>query len=445
MNVWTVGLSHRTAPVEVREKLALDAHALSHVCQRIREVPGITEGMLLSTCNRVEAMALVDEGVRGDRALIDFLRATSGGAVPPDEKYFYSLHGRESIRHLFRVAASLDSMVVGEPQILGQLKGAYATAREAGALRGALNLVVTRAFSVAKRVRSETGIGESAVSVSFAAVELARRIFGSLKGKRVLIIGAGKMSELAARHLHNAGAENIYVTNRTHQRAVELASIFHGHSFAYEELSRRLQEMDILITSSAAPHFVVTRELMRSVMDARRHKPTFLIDIAVPRNIEPSVHDLDQVFLYDIDDLQKVVDENLKGRAAKADEAEEIVQQEVDKTLARIKARAVAPTIVQLQEQLERIRSTEIDRIRRKLGALTPEQEEALEVLTRGIVNKIAHGPITEIRRHASDPDAVSSLDVLRRAFRLETSDVQNDSDAPEPDATHHPSEDDAT
>ncbi|MDZ7639927.1 MAG: glutamyl-tRNA reductase [Bryobacterales bacterium] len=235
-------------------------------------------------------------------------------------------------------------------------------------------------------------------------------------------MGAGKMSELAARHLHRAGAEHIYVTNRTHERAVELASIFRGQSFPYEQLPRRLAEMDIVITSSGAPHFVITKDLMRSVMDSRKHRPTFLIDIAVPRNIEHQwrTTSSDQVFLYDIDDLQKVVEENVKGRAAKADEAEEIVRQEVEKVLLRLKGREAAPAIVQLQEQLERIRASEVERARRKLGTLSPEQEEAIEALTRGIVNKIAHGPISEIRKHATEADGMATMDLLRRAFRLD-------------------------
>lgn len=421
MNLWTVGLSHRTAPVELREKLALDAQALPASCRRLCNLPGVLEGFLVSTCNRVEATALFEDGHDGRRELLRFLREEGAGKMPPEEKYFYGLHGRDSLRHLFRVAASLDSMVVGEPQILGQLKTAYAMARDAGSLHGSLDLVITRSFSVAKRVRSETGIGENAVSVSFAAVELARRIFGSLKGKRVLIVGAGKMSELAARHLNGAGAEHIFVTNRTHERAVELASIFHGQSFPYGDLARRLPEMDIVITSSGAQQYVISRDVMHAVMATRKHRPTFLIDIAVPRNIEPSVHTLDQVFLYDIDDLQKVVEENVKGRAAKADQAELIVLEEVEKMLHRLKAREVAPTIVQLQETLENIRNAELDRVRRKLGTLSPEQEEAIDALTRGIIAKVAHGPIAEIRRHAADPEGVAVIDVLRRAFRIES------------------------
>lgn len=421
MNLWTVGLSHLTAPVELREKFALDSRALLEACRRLGRVPGVAEGLLVSTCNRVEVMALLEDGHEGRDALLRFLLAEGAGCLPRDEEHFYALHGRDSVRHLFRVAASLDSMVVGEPQILGQLKAAYAVAREAHSLHGMLDLMVTRAFRIAKRVRFETGIGESAVSISFAAVELARRIFGSLKGKHVLILGAGKMSELAARHLHRAGAENIYVTNRTHERAVELASIFRGQSFPHEDLPKRLAEMDIVITSSGASQHIITRDMMRSVMETRRHRPAFLIDIAVPRNVEPSVHQLDQVFLYDIDDLQKVVEENVKGRAAKADEAEEIVRLEVEKMLQRLKGREAAPAIVELQEQLERIRIAEIGRARRKLATLSPEQTEAVDALTRGIVNKIAHGPISELRRLSADPDGADIVEILRRAFRIDS------------------------
>lgn len=420
INVWTVGLSHRTAPVEVRETLALDAHALPEVCAQLHATDAVEECVVLSTCNRVEAMAVLHEGADGSKKLRTFLGGLAKGGVAPGAEHFYALHGRDSVRHLYRVASSLDSMVVGEPQILGQLKTAYALAKERGALHGPLEMLVTRSFHVAKRIRTETGIGENAVSVSFAAVELAKRIFGNLRGKRVLILGAGKMSELAARHLRHSGAEHIYVTNRTHHKAVEIASVFHGESFLYEDLAKRLPEMDIVIASSAAPHYVITQQLMRGVMDARKHRPTFLIDISVPRNIEPSVHALDQVFVYDIDDLQKVVEENLKERSAKADRAEEIVREEVDKVLVRLRAREAAPIIVRLQEQLERTRREEVEKLRRKLGPVSPEQDAAIEAITRSLVAKIAHGPIAEVRRSAAHPDGAPVLDAIRRAFRLD-------------------------
>ena len=327
--------------------------------------------------------------------------------------------GQDAIHHLFRVAASLDSMVVGEPQILGQLKAAYAVAKSSDCLNGLLESVVARAFNVAKRVRSETGIGQMAVSVSYAAVELARKIFGSLDGRTVMIVGSGKMSELAARHLRRSGAAHIFVTNRTFERAQELAAIFQGTPVEYNRFLGILPEVDILITSSGAPHYILTKEEMQRVISARRNRPMFLIDIAVPRNIEPSVNEMDNVFLYDIDDLQEVVNANLRERIKEAERAEELVAQEVERMMARLKVQEVAPTIVSLQEQLEQIRAAEIERMRRKLGPLTPEQEEALDGLTRGIVNKIAHGPISELRRQAGRPEGGHIVDAIRQVFHL--------------------------
>jgi glutamyl-tRNA reductase len=310
-------------------------------------------------------------------------------------------------------------MVVGEPQILGQLKSAYALAKEHGAVNGFLDNLLTRAFNVAKRVRSETEIGSSAVSVSYAAVELAREIFGSLADKKVMIVGAGKMSELAARHLRRSGATQIFVTNRTHERAVEMAQLFEGKIVQYTDFLSFLPEIDIVIASSGAPHYIIVREDMKKVIEARRNRPMFLIDIAVPRNIEPSVNELDGVFLYDIDDLQKVVETNLHGRMESAEEAEAIIREEVDRMIARLKAREVVPTIVSLQEQLESWRAAELARMRAKFGSLTPEQEQALEAFSKSMINKIAHGPIAELRRQASAPDGHLFISVVRKVFRL--------------------------
>jgi len=313
----------------------------------------------------------------------------------------------------------MDSMVVGEPQILGQLKTAYALAKERGAVSGFLDLVMTRAFNVAKRVRSETEIGVNAVSVGYAAVELAREIFGSLDDKKVMIVGAGKMSELSARHLRRSGASHIFVTNRTHERAVEVASLFQGTPVEYAKFLSLLPEVDILITSSGAPHYILHKAEMQRVIGVRRNKPMFLIDIAVPRNIAPNVNEVDNVFLYDIDDLQGVVNANLREREVEAGHAEGIIAQEVERMLARLKAQEVAPAIVSLREQLEEIRVAEIAKMRGKLGPLTPQQEEALEILTRGIINKIAHGPVSELRKQAGDPEGVHVVDAIRKVFHL--------------------------
>jgi glutamyl-tRNA reductase len=419
MRFLITGLNHRTAPVEIRERLAFGDQTLPDALDRLKRRPGVLEGMILSTCNRVEVMTTADDRSDVDGSLESFLAECRDVERTWVSPYLYKFDGRDAIRHLFRVAASLDSMVVGEPQILGQLKSAYALAKERGTVASFLDLMLTRAFNVAKRVRTETEIGQSAVSVSYAAVELAREIFGSLAGKRVMVIGAGKMSESALRHLQRAGVSHILVTNRTRPRAEALAAEVNGSVVDYNGFPRALPDVDIVITSSGAPDYVLTRENLRPVLSARRHRPMFLIDIAVPRNVDPQVNELEGVFLYDIDDLQKVVHANLENRLQVAENAEKIITEEVERMMVRLKAREVVPTIVGLQEQFELLRQAELERMRAKLGALTPEQEQAIEALTRGIVNKIAHGPISELRRHAADPEGHHLAGMLRQLFRL--------------------------
>jgi glutamyl-tRNA reductase len=311
-------------------------------------------------------------------------------------------------------------MVVGEPQILGQLKTAYNAAKACGALNGWLEGLYERAFQVAKRVRSETGIGQMAVSVSYAAVELARKIFGSLENRTVMLVGAGKMSELAARHLRRSGASHVFVTNRTPERAAEMAALFQGTPVDYTRFVAMLPEVDIVIASSGAPHYILHKDEMQRVIAARRNRPMFLIDIAVPRNIDPAVNELDNIFLYDIDDLEEVVHANLRERMKEAERAEALVAEEVDHTMARLKVAEVAPIIVGLQEQFEQIRASELDKVRRRYGPFTPRQEEALEALTRGIINKVAHGPITALRAHSAAPDGAHVVAAIRKAFHLQ-------------------------
>ncbi|MGA2774114.1 MAG: glutamyl-tRNA reductase [Bryobacteraceae bacterium] len=420
MKLLVTGVSHKTAPVEVRECLAFREEALPAALADLKRRDGVAEALILSTCNRVEVTVTTEDSA-DPRAIVDsFLadhKAVSPHTIGP---HLYRLEGRDAIHHLFRVAASLDSMVVGEAQILGQLKAAYAAAKDSGAVCGWLEGLLTRAFSVAKRVRSETGIGQMAVSVSYAAVELARKIFGSLANRTVMIAGAGKMSELAARHLRSSGASHVFVTNRTHERAIEMAALFQGTPVEYTRFVAMLPEVDILIASSGAPHYILHKDEMQRVIAARRNRPVFLIDIAVPRNIEPSVNEIDNVFLYDIDDLQEVVNANLRERLKAAERAESLVAEEVERTMARLKVAEVTPTIVGLQERLEQIRAGEIEKARRKYGPFTPEQEQAIEALTRGIVNKIAHGPISEIRNHAGHPEGAHVVAAIRKAFHLQ-------------------------
>jgi len=419
MKLSLTGLNHNTAPVEVRERLAFKAELLPAALRELAGEPGVRESMILSTCNRVEIALAAEEDCDARRLVEGFIGRARGVDPAWIGPYLYHYEDSDAIRHLFRVASSLDSMVVGEPQILGQLKDAYEAAKTSGTVNGLLEAALTRAFAVAKRVRSETEIGQAAVSVSYAAVEMAKQIFGSLKGKKVILIGAGKMSELAARHLERAGVAGILVTNRSPERARAMAEAFGGRIVEYTAFLAALPEVDVVIASSGAPHYILKREDMKRVMAARRGRPMFLIDIAVPRNIEPSVNELDGAFVYDIDDLRKVVEANLGGRAEEAKAAERIVSDEVDRFLARLRAREMSPMIVSLQQQLESIRTGEIERVRGRLGPLTPQQEEAIEALTRGIINKIAHGSITELRRSADHPHGAHLVDAVRRIFRI--------------------------
>jgi glutamyl-tRNA reductase len=420
MKLLITGVSHKTAPVEIRECLAFAEATLPDALADLKARPGVSEAVILSTCNRVEIAVTTDDNTDPRTIVEAFLgerKSVDAAAIGP---HIYRHEGREAIHHLFRVASSLDSMVVGEPQILGQLKAAYATAKTAGALCGWLEGLLSRSFSVAKRVRSETGIGQMAVSVSYAAVELARKIFGSLNNRTVMLVGAGKMSELAARHLRRSGAAHVFVTNRTPERAIEMAKLFQGTPVDYARFTAMLPEVDILIASSGAPHYILQKEEMQRVISARRNKPMFLIDIAVPRNLDPGINEIDNVFLYDIDDLQEVVNSNLRERMKEADHAESLVASEVERMMARLQIAEVTPVIVGLQEQLEQIRAAELEKARRRLGPLTPQQEEALEALTRGIVNKIAHGPISELRSHAGKPEGEHVIATIRKAFHIQ-------------------------
>jgi glutamyl-tRNA reductase len=420
MKLLLTGVSHRTAPVEVRERLAFPEESLALALAALKACSSVGEAVILSTCNRVEIVVTTEDGA-DPRAIVDaFLAGQKSVALGSLEPHIYRRQGRDAIHHLFRVAASLDSMVVGEPQILGQLKTAYAAAKASGALCGWLDGLYERAFRVAKRVRSETGIGQMAVSVSYAAVELARKIFGSLESRTIMLVGAGKMSELAARHLRRSGAAHVFVTNRTPERAAEMAALFQGTPVEYTRFVAMLPEVDIVIASSGAPHYILHKEDMQRVIAARRNRPMFLIDIAVPRNIDPAVNELDNIFLYDIDDLEEVVHANLRERLKEAERAEALVAEEVDRTMARLKVAEVAPIIVGLQEQLEQIRASELDKVRRRYGPFTPQQEEALEALTHGIVNKIAHGPITALRAESAAPDGAHVVAAIRKAFRLQ-------------------------
>ena len=415
MQLALVGLSHKTAPVEVRERLAFSNDALRLALTSLVDRQAVNEAMILSTCNRVEVVAESPD----DRLIRDFI--CEFHQIPQDalSNHFYSYRNVDAIRHVFRVTASLDSMVIGEPQILGQVKEAYRIAMDAGTVGMHLTALMNRAFAVAKKVRSETGISQSAVSVSYAAVELARKIFGDLSGKTVMIIGASKMGELAAKHLKRAGASSVLVTNRTFERAVELAKVFEGAAVPFEHFIDHMAGADIVITSTGAPHFIIGKNLAEQVIHRRKNKPIFFIDIAVPRDIDPAVNGIDNAFLYDIDDLQQVIDANLKERLKEAMRAEEIVDNEVEAFCLKMQTRDVVPTIVQLQESLEKVRRDEIERNRRHLKDLSPDQQAAVDQITKSIVNKILHPPIEQLKQMAHDPQGADLAELIRKIFNV--------------------------
>jgi glutamyl-tRNA reductase len=417
MNVLLIGVNHKTAPVEVRERLAIPESRLPEAMQRLARYPGVDEGMILSTCNRVELLANCSNG---NADLRGFLRQYF--QVDPDEfeRHVYEYREEEAIRHLFRVASSLDSLVVGEPQILGQVKEAYAIGRAVGAVGSHLDALVSRSFAVAKRVRNETAVGASAVSVASVAVELAKKIFGSLKGRSVYLVGAGKMTELAARHLLAHGAGSIFVSNRTYDRAQQLAAKFNGEAIHFDHLYDTADRADIVITSTGAPHAIFRREHGELFLSRRKNRPMFFIDIAVPRDVDPEVNKLDGLFVYDIDDLQSAVASHVDDRRKEAERAEAIITSEVERYRERVKTLDIVPTIVSLQDHLETIRQAEIDRVRGRLGALNPEQELAVETMTRGIINKIMHTPISALKTAAREPEATTIVDLVRKLFNLQ-------------------------
>jgi glutamyl-tRNA reductase len=413
-----VGVSHRTAPLDVREALAFPRERLAEALARAREDAGLAEAMILSTCNRVEVYGRAAAEGAPAEALARFLEAYHGrpaGALGP---YVYAVSGEAAVRHAFRVAASLDSMVIGEPQILGQVKEAYEIAEAAKSLGPSLGALRNRCLSAAKRARSETRIGENAVSVSSVAVELARKIFGTLKDRAVLLVGTGKMSELTARHLVTSGARATVLGGRTFQKAEELAAALGGQAAPFEALQAELARADVVISSTGAPHTVIRREDVAAAVRTRR-RPLFLIDIAVPRDVEPDVRELANVFLYDLDDMKAVAEANLRERRKEAAAAEAIVEGEVRAFLDWQKSLDVVPLLADLRQRAEAIRRGELERARQRLGPLNPDQEAALEAATSAIVNKLLHSPTAHLKEVAKNGSASEVVELVRRLFRL--------------------------
>ncbi len=419
MNIIVVGLSHKTAPVQIREKVAFAPTQMDKPLRQLVAIPDVTEAIIVSTCNRVEIYACTRDIAGGIARVKRFLADYHNFPLESLEQHLYTHHGEEAIRHVFRVAASLDSMVVGEPQILGQIKTAYGYAAEFKSSGIILNRFLHKAFSVAKRVRTETKIASSAVSVAFAAVELAKKIFNDLTDKTVMLIGAGEMCELAAKHFLNSGVRGLMVTNRTFERAVKLAEEFEGKAIPFEDLFDQLHKADIILSSTGAPHCIIGAKDLDDVMRRRKLKPMFFIDIAIPRDIDPGVNDVENVYLYTVDDLQEVVTANLQQRAEEARKAEEIVNQEIGQFFKWLSSLEVTPTIVALRAKFDEIRRAELEKTVAGWKDLPPEGQKRLDALTNAMMNKLLHPPTSLLKQAGQGGRTDLYVDALRALFDL--------------------------
>lgn len=437
--IYLIGLNYRTAGVEVRERFALTNHCskddwaipLPPVVEDLppsrpnsdsatdtRSRPDrLEEVLILSTCNRVEILAVGQGDVPGQ-----ILSAWASACKQPAAElapYVYIHKGREAVQHLFTVGSSLDSMVLGEPQILGQLKDAYRKASSAGVTKTIINRMLHKSFSVAKRVRTETGVASSAVSISYAAVELAKRIFGDMGQYQAMLIGAGEMAELAATHLLQSGIRKVQVANRTYERARELAAQFKGDAVPFDQLFERLVDVDIIISSTGSPEAIIRARDIKEVLKRRKYRPMFFIDIAVPRDIDPDVNNLDNVYLYDIDDLKEVVEENLAHRRDEAEKAHAIVIEEVDAFMFWLDSLKVQPTIVDLLRHFESHAQEELNRTLKRLGPVDESTREALEIMLKALVRKLSHEPISFLKDSHETADS-RHIELIRRMFGLD-------------------------
>lgn len=420
LDIVLLGLNHKTAPVELRENLAFSKDETSAALKALQESPALSEAILISTCNRVELLMATEDKPNAMDAVKLLLADFKKLPVPDFENALYIHDGDDAVRHIFRVASSLDSMVVGEPQILGQIKEAYQTAtinKTSGVL---LNKLLHRTFFVAKRVRNETGIGDHAVSISYAAIELGRKIFGTLEGKKVLLIGAGEMAELAVEHLIRNRTGDIIVANRTFERGVKLANKFKGKAVRFEEIADCLQRVDIIISSTGSPDYIVTRDQVKGVMHSRRNRPLFFIDIAVPRDIDPEINRLTNSYIYDIDDLKGVIDNNIESRNKEAIKGERIVDEAVIRFRQWYDNMDVVPTIVALRDKMDNIARSEVKKTLQTLNHLSDYDCQAINRMTNAMINKILHDPTLLLKRNRSHGDKSVYLDITRQLFKLD-------------------------
>jgi glutamyl-tRNA reductase len=419
MDLVLVGLSHKTAPIEVRERIAFPEKHLQAALQRLREESELSEGMIVSTCNRVEILA---HGRKSQDQIVEsvkkFLYSYHALSPPFLESYLYSHFRHDAINHLFRVASSLDSMVVGEPQILSQVKQAYTLACQAGSVGRQLNDLIPRAFFVAKKVRTTTRIGEAAVSVSSVAIELARKILGDLENKSILLIGAGKMGALAAKSLLDGGVQQIYVANRTPERSEQMAAEFSGQAVPFEDLETYLVRADIAVVSTGSDSFILKKTDVEGILKRRKYRPLFIIDISVPRNVDPSVNELENVFVYDVDDLQSVISANMRQRQQEAEIAEDIVVEEVSNYINQMSARSVGPLASTLRSRIEEMCLEELQDRRHQFR---DEEYKRMEMLLKKAAHKIAHPLITHLRDHDENPNhRLYKIELFKKMFRLD-------------------------
>ncbi|RLB16327.1 MAG: glutamyl-tRNA reductase [Deltaproteobacteria bacterium] len=419
IKIVNIGMNHETAPVELRELAAFGGHNIDEVMNAISSIKDIKESIVLSTCNRVEILFTTDNEKGGTESVIDFLCRYSQISREKLLPILYIYNDQEAIRHIFRVGASLDSLIIGEPQILGQVKEAYRIAVDHKSSSVILNKLMHRTFSLAKKIRTETEISGSAVSISFAAVELGKKIFGDLEGKRVLLIGAGEMAELAATYLVHNRVDKIKVANRTFRRAVEVADQFHGETISFEEIGDQLLYIDIVITSTASPEPIISSDQVKKAMKGRKNRPLFFIDIAVPRNVESRVNEIENAFVYNMDDLKGIIESNLSKRKNEAVKAERMVDEEVIKFSEWLKTLDVVPTIVALKEKCKKIRQIELKKTLSRLGNLTPEQRKRVEDLALSITKKVLNDPIVFLKGKENRSSRDLYLDITQKLFNL--------------------------
>ena len=417
-----VGINHKTAPVEIRECIAFSAEETSETLYRLKNEAVIDEVLLYSTCNRVEVVLVSENPGLAVELTKQAIRRSDRISASQLEKVLYVHAGNDAVRHLFRVASSLDSMIVGEPQILGQIKEAYRAATQQKSSGVVINRLLHKSFFVAKRVRTETGIGDHAVSISYAAIELGRKIFDRLEDKPVLLIGAGEMAELAVEHLIRQHVGDIYVANRTFERALELARQFKGTAIGLEEVVEILKTVDIIISSTGSPDYIVRRQQLSGLMRSRRNRPLFFIDIAVPRDIDPEINRMSNIYVYDIDDLKNVIDDNIENRQREAIKGERIIDEAVIRFSQWHSSLNVIPTIKDLRTKLQSIADAELKKTFQALD-LSGSQQSAMQRMTQALVNKFLHDPTNLLKRDGCQGGKTTYLDITRKLFRLDDED----------------------